>query len=102
VVLGMGTDGHTASFFPGGDKLAEAIDPHTQARIIGINAPGAGEPRLTFTLPAILEAKFIALHVEGAEKQKVLAEARQPGPPEAMPIRAVLQSSNPVTIYWCR
>jgi 6-phosphogluconolactonase len=102
VVLGMGADGHTASFFPGGDRLAEAIDPKIQARIIAMNAPGAGEPRLTFTLPALLEAEFIALHIEGAEKQKVLAEARQPGPPEALPIRAVLQSSSPVTVYWCQ
>ncbi len=54
-VLGMGSDGHTASFFPGGDRLAEAIDSDTPKRLIEINAPGAGEPRLTFTLP-VLEA----------------------------------------------
>ncbi len=26
VILGMGTDGHTGSFFPGGNHLARAID----------------------------------------------------------------------------
>lgn len=100
-VLGMGNDGHTASFFPGGDSLAEAIDADTKKRLIAITAPGAGEPRLTFTLPVLEQAGRLALHIEGAEKKQVLKQALADGPEEDMPVRAVLRSAAPVTLYWC-
>jgi 6-phosphogluconolactonase len=101
VVLGMGNDGHTASFFPGGDRLAAALDPAAPPKIIEMEAEGAGEPRLTFTLPALLAAEYIALHIEGAEKRRVLDAALAEGPVEEMPIRAILKSDHPVTLYWC-
>lgn len=100
-VLGMGNDGHTASFFPGGDTLAEAIDGGTRKRLIAITAPGAGEPRLTFTLPVLESAGRLALHIEGAEKKQVLKKALAEGPTKDMPVRAVLRSAAPVTLYWC-
>jgi len=100
-VLGMGNDGHTASFFPGGDSLAEAIDADTKKRLIAITAPGAGEPRLTFTLPVLEQAGRLALHIEGAEKKQVLKQALADGPEEDMPVRALLRSAAPVTLYWC-
>lgn len=101
VVLGMGNDGHTASFFPGGDSLAAALDPATPERIVELNAPGAGETRLTFILAALLEAKYLFLHIEGHEKRRTLTKALEDGPPAGMPIRAVLRAEKPVTIYWC-
>ncbi len=101
VVLGMGSDGHTASFFPGGDTLAEALDPATSERIVELKAPGAGETRMTFTLPALLAAKYLFLHIEGGEKQRTLMKALVDGPVAAMPIRAVLRSERLVAIYWC-
>jgi 6-phosphogluconolactonase len=100
VVLGMGTDGHTASFFPRGDRLADALDVNRKGRIIAIEAPGAGEPRLTFSLPALLDAGFIALHIEGKEKAQALVEALEPGPVEDMPVRAVLRAAAPIIVYW--
>lgn len=102
VVLGMGNDGHTASFFPGGDTLARALDPAGTKKIVAISAPGSGEPRLTFTLPMLLKASHILLHIEGPEKRATLDRALGEGPVEDMPVRAVLRGAAPVTLYWCR
>lgn len=98
VILGMGTDGHTASFFPGSERLADALDMQTAKRIIAITAPG--EPRLTFSFASLIDSGFIALHIEGAEKAATLAQAMEPGPVEAMPIRAFLNAPEPITVYW--
>ncbi|MGE0238646.1 MAG: 6-phosphogluconolactonase [Parvibaculaceae bacterium] len=101
VVLGMGTDGHTASFFPDGDNLAEALDIVTTKRIVTMKAPGAPEKRLTFTLPILLDSHFVVLHIEGEDKKKALAEAEKPGPVKDMPIRAFLRAREPLILYWC-
>jgi 6-phosphogluconolactonase len=99
VVLGMGSDGHTASFFPGGDTLFDALT--SQGPTIAIRAPGAGEPRITFTLPRLLNTDGLYLHIEGEEKAAVLETALGDGPVEDMPIRAVLRSGHAVNVYWC-
>ncbi len=101
VVLGMGEDGHTASFFPGGNKLDVALDPKTTTALITMAAPGAGEPRLTFTLAHLLKANVLCLHIEGQNKQVTLEKALAGDNAKDMPIRAVLQSDRPLEIFWC-
>ncbi len=98
-VLGMGEDGHTASFFPHAPELAEALDPAKSPRVAAIHPPGQ-EPRLTMTLGALLAAEAIALHIEGAAKRRVLEEALRDGDAAAMPVRAVLRAA-PVAVFWC-
>ena len=101
VVLGMGTDGHTASFFPGGTRLEEALDPTTPRGVITMEAEGAGEPRLTFTFSSLQDAGYLVLHIEGSGKKEVLAQAQAPGDEAEMPIRAVLRrATSPLQIYW--
>jgi 6-phosphogluconolactonase len=99
-ILGMGNDGHTASFFPGGDTLSEALT--AEGPVIAIRAPGAGEPRVTLTLKQLLAAKALYLHIEGEGKVETLRKAEAEGPIEDMPVRAILrQTATPLTIYWC-
>ncbi|NOZ32119.1 MAG: 6-phosphogluconolactonase [Alphaproteobacteria bacterium] len=102
VILGMGNDGHTASFFPGGDNLTAALDPATQGELIPMRAPGAGEPRVTFTLARLLETRNLILHIQGQEKADTLKRALGSGAVSDMPVRAVLRQTDPApVIYWC-
>lgn len=99
VILGMGADGHTASFFPDAAELKALLDPHTQRHVAAVNAPSAGEPRLTLTLPPIASARFIALHIEGADKATALDRALASG--STLPIRRVIDAAQtPVEIFW--
>jgi 6-phosphogluconolactonase len=97
-VLGMGADGHTASFFPDAPNLAQLLAADAEKLVLPVVAASAREHRLTLTLGKIVEAGFLALHIEGAEKRQVLEQALGG---EDLPIRAVLQAARqPVDIFW--
>lgn len=99
VLLGMGNDGHTASFFPGADGLAAALSG--KRRCVAVTPGGKSEPRLTLSLCELLNSKRIILLLNGAEKWRVYREALRGDDIEAMPVRAVLhQRQVPVDVYW--
>lgn len=99
LVLGMGADGHTASLFPLGDNLAHALDPDCPRPLLSMHAPGAAEPRISFTLPALVSARHLHLHIEGAAKQAVLREAIARG---ELPIARVLSAyAGPCDVWTC-
>ncbi len=100
VILGMGADGHTASFFPDGEGLTQAVDPDAESSVCVVRAEAAGEPRVTLTLPVLLAAGLLVLHIEGEEKLRVLDSAREAGPADALPIRHVLRNRADLQIYW--
>lgn len=74
-VLGMGDDGHTASFFPHAPNLGTLIDIKTPVQIMSAQSSVDGELRLTWTLKALVEAKFIVLHICGEAKDAVFNHA---------------------------
>lgn len=95
VVLGMGTDGHTASLFPGGDRLAQALAPGPGVWVETMRAEAAVEPRITLTLPLLLAADYVALHIEGETKRRVLETSTT-----AMPVSSVLKRQPAPDIFW--
>ncbi|RWI92682.1 MAG: 6-phosphogluconolactonase [Mesorhizobium sp.] len=99
VVLGMGADGHTASFFPDAGNLAELIDPSSPRIVLPVHAQSAGEPRLTLSMARIVAAGFIALHIEGEDKRIAFDGAMGAGMKK--PIRNVLEAAPiPVEVFW--
>ena len=101
VILGMGKDGHTASFFPDAAELRPLLDPDGGSTVKAVRSPTAGEARLTWTLPALVSAGFIALHIEGLEKKDVLIAALTPGHDMTYPVSAIFEHANtPVQIFW--
>jgi 6-phosphogluconolactonase len=68
ILLGMGSDGHTASLFPGDAALDERTRWVAAART---NGPGVA--RLTFTLPLINAARAVLFLVAGKDKAGPLA-----------------------------
>ena len=97
-VLGMGGDGHTASFFPDAPNLGDLLDPDGGGDLKYVTSPSAVETRLTLSLARLAAARFIALHIEGEAKRKVLASVLEG---EKLPVRAVLeQARRPVEVFW--
>jgi 6-phosphogluconolactonase len=94
VVLGMGEDGHTASFFPGANTLARALDPLADDICVAVRPPSAPHDRMTLSLPALLRARHLYLHIVGEQKWAVLQRAAGAGDVKELPIRGVLFAAH--------
>ena len=95
LLLGMGADMHTASLFPGADRLADALSPDAPV-LMPMRAEAAGEPRITLTAPVLNGAMNIHILITGAEKREALDRAMTLPPADA-PVRAVLDNA---TVHW--
>jgi 6-phosphogluconolactonase len=72
ILLGMGTDGHTASLFPGTEAL------HEKTHLVVANWVEKFQThRITLTVPVLNHADLVVFLVSGAEKAKALKEVLQ-------------------------
>ena len=95
LLLGMGVDMHTASLFPGADRLAEALSDDAPI-LLPMRAEAAGEPRITLSAPVLRDAMHIHILITGAEKRAAIERA-EALPPEEAPVAAVLANA---TVHW--
>jgi 6-phosphogluconolactonase len=80
ILLGMGTDGHTASLFPGTKALAERV-----RTVVANDVPQLSTQRITLTFPAIARARSVIFLTAGADKAPMLRRILN-GDPEETPL----------------
>ena len=97
LLLGMGADMHTASLFPGADRLAEALASDAPL-LLPMRAEAAGEPRVTLTAPVLQAAYNIHVLITGPEKRAAL-ETVDARTVEEAPVRALLANA---TVHWAQ
>ncbi len=101
VILGMGGDGHTASFFPDANNVAELVDPNTNAQLLTCVSPSTQVERITWSLPALLNTRYLALHFTGKNKKSVFESACEHEDATVLPIRsAIFQNKVPLNVYY--
>ncbi len=95
LLLGMGGDMHTASLFPGADRLADALAPDAPL-LMPMRSEAAVEPRVTLTARVLREAMHIHVLITGDAKREAIEKAATLPATEA-PIRSVLDHAE---VHW--
>ena len=96
MLLGMGTDMHTASIFPQADQLDLAL--YGADNLVAMRAPGASEPRVTLSAKVLKGAMSRHILIIGDEKRAALEQARHMKPAQA-PVAAILSGT---TVHWAK
>ena len=90
ILLGMGTDGHTASLFP----VTTALEERERA-VVAVYVERLRAWRVTLTLPAINAARQVLFLVSGVAKAKTLARIRA-----GQPLPASLVQPSEGQVVW--
>ncbi len=99
VVLGMGSDGHTASLFPGQPDLPELLASTNHSELV--KRPDQDLDRITLTPSFLLNSNILVLLFFGSEKWAVYEAAKVGRDTSQYPVRCILnQEDVPVYTYW--
>ena len=102
-VMGMGSDAHTASWFPNSKGLQAALSSDNSDILCAVDADGApvaGEHphRITLTLNAVLNSHIVVLFIPGEAKRAVFDSA----PTEALsdaPVQSLLRAGQNLHVF---
>lgn len=101
VVLGMGADGHTASWFPGQPL---PLDERLCLAAPVPEPPNVPVPRVSLSPAALLSARHLLVQLQGQDKEPVLQQALRPPLSQgediaqaALPIRRALWAAGQAT-----
>ena len=99
VVLGMGIDGHTASWFSGSSQLSSLLASDTAAWCLPVEDEFLPQARMSLTWRFIKRAEKIYLHFSGAEKEVIFNKACEEYS-EKLPVSHVLhQDGLNISVY---
>ena len=97
-LMGMGADGHTASWFPQSPQLNEVLNLENPRAVIAADAPGAAgsAERLTLTRAALARADEILLLIAGDDKRRALEDRAR----AALPVDRLFESPAQTAVWW--
>lgn len=105
ILLGMGPDGHTASWFPGSDQLEQVLYPGEGAVLAGVDAGNSAVAaefryRMTLTAGPVCNAEAGILLIFGEDKRAVLDQALA-GNEHEFPVRRAIDClGSRLSIIW--
>ena len=100
VLLGMGSDGHTASLFPNDKNSIIGLKGfHEKNFLVPTMSPNEPKQRISYTLDRLLDTKRLFLYFTGEDKMKVFSDAKSES--SELPISSFIhQEQKILEVFW--